>query len=199
MKRREMISRTLMIATVVMLSACGFHLRGSIQATLPFKTMYVGFPDSSPLGADLKRYIPSGGTTQVVTNAKDAEAILESISETREKTVLSLNSQGRVREYNLYYKLIFRVKDNKNQELLGPTEVIVRRDLSFNESQALAKEAEETMLYRDMQTDLVQQVLRRLAAIKTVQAAPAATTAPVDPKTEIKPADTKAVGPKPAP
>jgi LPS-assembly lipoprotein len=157
----------LALAATVGLSACGFQLRGtSGRDGLPFKTVYLGFPDTSPLGTELRRYIRAGGDTAVVTDIKAAEAIVEPLSETREKVILTLNSQGRVREYSLLYRLRFRVKDADNKELLPPTEILLKRDITFNESQVMAKEREEEMLYRDMQSDLVQQILRRLAAIK---------------------------------
>ena len=95
-----------------------------------------------------------------------AEAQFDVLAEVRTKTILSLNSQGRVREYLLTYTLTFKVRNTKGAELLGPTEISLKRPLQFNETQVLAKESEEVLLYRDMQTDLVQQVLRRLAAIK---------------------------------
>ncbi len=150
-----------------MLAACGFQLRGSsADATLPFKTMYIGLPENSSLGAELKRNIRSSIGTQVVREKKDAQAILEVLDESRERLVLSLNSQGRVREYALNYKLRFRVINNAGSEFLPPTIITLKRDMSFTESQLLAKESEEELLYRDMQTDLVQQLLRRLAAVK---------------------------------
>jgi LPS-assembly lipoprotein len=166
MKRRTFLQSGLAIGAVAMLSGCGFHLRGARQATLPFRKIYVGFPQNSDFGIELKRNIIASGTTEVVTDPKAAEAIIEILGESREKVILSLNSQGRVREYTLYYKMQFRVKNNQDKELLAPTEIVLKRSISFNESQVMAKEKEEEMLYRDMQTDLVQQLLRRLEAIK---------------------------------
>jgi len=116
----------------------------------------------------LRRYIRGSGELEIKDNQKDAEATLDITNESREKIILSLNSQGRVREYALYYRVTIRVRDNKNVELLSPTQIVLKRDISYNENQVLAKEAEEAMLYRDMQTDLVQQILRRMAAIKPV-------------------------------
>jgi LPS-assembly lipoprotein len=166
MKRRAFFA--LALTATAMLSACGFQLRGSNgRDMLPFKTVYVGFPETSPVGIGLKRYIRASGESTVVTDPKAAEAVLELVSETRDRAVLSLNSQGRVREYSLFYKVTFRVKDGANKELLAPTEIVLKRDISFNESQVVAKEQEEEMLYRDMQSDLVRQILRRVQAIKT--------------------------------
>jgi LPS-assembly lipoprotein len=148
-----------------LLSACGFHMRGASDIAMPFKTIHLGFAESSPLGNALKRNIRGAGGTAVVPDAKDAEAILDVLSETREKSVLSLNSQGRVREYTLIYTFKFRVRDGKGSELLAPTEIRLARDINYDDSQTLAKESEEAMLYRDMQSDLVAQILRRLSAI----------------------------------
>ncbi len=149
------------------LSACGFHLRGSGgQYNMPFQSIYLAFGETSPLGTELRRNLRA--QTTVVTDPAKAQALFDVISETRGKTILSLNSQGRVREYNLTSTLVFRVRDAKGAELLAPTEISLKRSISFNETQTLAKESEEVLLYRDMQSDLVQQILRRLAAIKPV-------------------------------
>jgi LPS-assembly lipoprotein len=159
---------TLTLAATVMVSACGFQLRGSNgQNALPFKTVYLGFPENSPVGNELRRYIRATGDTTVVNDPKAAEALLELLAESREKKILTLNTQGRVREYSLLYRLRFRMVDAKQKELLPPTEIVLKRDITFNESQVMAKEKEEEMLYRDMQSDLVQQILRRMSALKT--------------------------------
>ena len=157
----------LMFAVLAGLSACGFQLRGSDdQYNMPFKSIYLGFSDTSSLGTELRRNLRGGDKVDVVTDPVGAEARFEVLSENRGKSILSLNSQGRVREYLLTYTLVFRVLDAKGGELLGPTEINLKRPLTFNETQVLAKESEEALLYRDMQTDLVQQILRRLAAVK---------------------------------
>ena len=157
----------LLFAVAATLSACGFQLRGSAgQYSMPFKSIYLAFPETSSLGTELKRNLRGGDLVDVVTDPAKAEARFEVLSEGRGKQILSLNSQGRVREYLLTYTLVFRVRDAKGAELLGPTEISLKRPLTFNETQVLAKESEEALLYRDMQTDLVQQILRRLAAVK---------------------------------
>lgn len=161
------------LASTVMLSACGFKLRSSILGNnLPFKSIYIAVPETSTLGSELRRYIRGSGELEIKQSAEEAEAILDITSELREKVILSLNSQGRVREYVLYYRVTIRVRDSKNVELLAPTQITLKRDISYNESQVLAKESEEAMLYRDMQSDLVQQILRRIAAIKPVDTVP---------------------------
>ena len=165
--RRILRSCSVALLTLV-LAACGFQLRGSTE--LPFRTLWVGFSDASPLGTEFKRYIRSGTSTTLVDDPVKAEAKLQVLGETREKEILSLNADGRVREYNLFYTFVFRVDDGKGRDFIAPTRITLRRNISVNENTQLAKEAEENLLYRDMQSDLVQQLLRRLAAVKTTVA-----------------------------
>ena len=148
-------------------AACGFKLRGAQQ--LPFDTIYLGFGPNSPLGSELARNIRAGTNTKVVDNAKDAQAVFEVLAQSNDREVLSVNAQGRAREFTLRQRLTFRLHDGKGSEYLGPTQVVVQRDVAFDDAQALAFEAEAALLYRDMQTDLVQQILRRLAAAKGVR------------------------------
>ncbi len=156
-----------LLLAVSVLAGCGFQLRGSDgMYSMPFKSIFLAFSDTSALGTELRRNLRAGDQVEVVTDASRAEALFDVLSETRNKSILSLNSQGRVREYLLTYTLVFRVRDAKGNELLGPTEINLKRPLTFNETQVLAKESEEALLYRDMQTDLVQQIMRRLAAVK---------------------------------
>jgi LPS-assembly lipoprotein len=150
--------------SLLSLNGCGFALRGPVN--FPFASIYVAFPDNSLLGGELKRNISANGKTLISSDGNAAEVVLEVLGESREKTILSLNSQGRVREYNLTYNLRFRVKDKTGKEVLEPTAISLKRNISFNETQVLAKEAEEALLYRDMQSDLVQQIMRRLAVLK---------------------------------
>ncbi len=153
-----------MLSLALALAACGFKLRGAQQ--LPFETIYLGFGPNSALGAELARNIRAGTNTQVVDDRARAQAVLDVLGEAREREVLSVNAQGRAREFQLRLRLQFRLHDGKGRELIPPTQIAVQRDVSFNEAQVLAKESEEALLYRDMQTDVVQQVLRRLAAVR---------------------------------
>lgn len=162
------LAACLMAAVLALaVAGCGFQLRGSNgQYSLPFQSIWLSFNDNSPLGTELKRNLRAGGTLRIENDSSKAEALFDVISESRGKSILSLNSLGRVREYSLSYTLVFQVRDANNRQLLAPTEITLRRNIAFDESQVLAKESEEALLYRDMQSDLVQQILRRLAAIK---------------------------------
>jgi len=102
--------------------------------------------------------------TKLVENVADADAVLSIMGEAQEKVILSLNTQGRVREYQLRYRVGFRVHDGKGGEFLPANLVVLTRDVTFNDSDVLSKETEEQLMYRDMQRDMVQQIMRYLAA-----------------------------------
>ena len=149
------------------LSACGFALRQA--PNFAFKTIYSGVAESSTLGAELNRNLEAGGTVKVIRDARQieqAQAVLDVLLDQREKTVVGVNASGQVREFQLRTRFRFQLRTLKGKLLIPPTEIVLQRDISFNESAVLAKEAEEGLLYRDMQSDIVQQILRRLAAVK---------------------------------
>ena len=149
----------LCLAAALLACACGFQLRG--ETTLPFGTLFV--QGASPLLVELKRNVASGTQTKLVNQAAGADAVLALSLEAREKVILSLDTSGRVREYQLRYRVGFHVHDAKGQNWIPTSEIALTRDISFNDSQIIAKENEEALLYRDMQTDMVQQIVRRLA------------------------------------
>ena len=150
----------------LLLGGCGFQLRGA--ATLPFDSLYVDVPSTNVMGAELRRNLRAGTNAKIVDNRAEAQAILTRVSELRTKTILSINSSGRVREFRLRYTFNYSLVDQKGQPITAPTSLSLERDYSFSDDQVLAKESEEALLYRDMQTDLVQQIIRRLAAARPV-------------------------------
>jgi LPS-assembly lipoprotein len=145
------------------LSACGFHLRGNVDYA--FTTLYVNSPAAAPIAAELKRALESGGTT-LVDSAAAGQAILDLSGVADDKQVLSLSGGGRVREYQLTKRVTFALHDASGRDWLPAAEILIRRSYSFNESEVLAREAQEARLFREMQTDAVQQIVRRLQSAK---------------------------------
>lgn len=156
--------RFLPLLPLLFLAACGFHLRGAYS--LPFDSIYVNLPESSDLRATLKRSIGAGTHAKVSDDAASAQATLQVVRDTQQKDILSIGSDGRVREFQLVRNFAFRVDDKAGHMLVGPSPIVLRRDVTFSDSAVLSKEAEEGLLWRDIQDDLVQQILRRLAAAK---------------------------------
>ncbi|MBK8524231.1 MAG: hypothetical protein IPL58_08930 [Betaproteobacteria bacterium] len=156
--------RVVLICIALLLSACGFQLRGAY--TLPYESLHIALPDGSVIGAGLKRQIRAGGGTRIVETREEAQGSFQQVADQRERQILSLSTAGRVREVRLRYRYSYRVIDPKGRELVQTTGVELTRDVTYDDSAVLAKEQEELLLWRDMENDLIQQLLRRLAAIK---------------------------------
>jgi LPS-assembly lipoprotein len=164
MKRRYLFACALGAS---LLAGCGFKLRSS--QTFAFETVAVTPESGGAVASELVRYL--GDKVRPLAPPKGGEApqvIVDILQELREKTVVAVNASGQVREFQLRIRVKFRMRTPQGRELITDTEVTQQRDISFNESAVLAKEAEEGLLYRDMQSDIVQQLMRRLAAVKSI-------------------------------
>lgn len=172
LQRRHLIRRALQaplwMGAAVLLPGCGFKLRTAPD--FAFSSIRVAAPPQSPLAVELRRRLLASGKVQALDAREpgDPEVTLELLREQREKLVAGVNASGQVREFQLRLRLQFRLRARDGRELIDTTELLQQRDMSFNEAAALSKEAEETLLYRDMQSDLVQQLMRRLAALRSV-------------------------------
>ncbi len=166
MKRRSLVALLGPVSLVgIALAGCGFKLRGPQNYT--FQTLAVMPNPGGPLAIELRRSF--GDTVRVLARHEPltlAQVVLDILQEQREKTVVGVSSSGQVRELQLRIRVKFRVRNHEGQDLTPEAEIVQQRDISFNESAVLAKEAEEALLYRDMQSDIVQQLLRRLASVK---------------------------------
>ena len=145
-------------------AACGFHLRGDV--TYSFPTIYVTAPTAQPIVTELKRFLEASSSTKLVDSAKDATVTLEIASVVDDKGVLSLSSGGRVREYALSKRVSFNLRDKEGRDWIPAAEIVIRRSYTFNESEVLARESEETRALKEMQSDAVQQIMRRLQAAR---------------------------------
>ena len=160
---RALLRGLLALLVAAALAGCGFQLRGA--AKLPFDTLYLPGAGGG-IALELKRNLQAGTGTRVVDSAREAQAVREVTQELRQKDILSLTGTGRVREFSLRYVVGYRVHDGKGREFVPPGVVTLRRDVSFNDSAVLAKENEEALLWQDMQSDMVQQIMRRVAAAR---------------------------------
>ena len=141
--------------------ACGFHLRGT--ADLAFSKLYI--KGSSSISKDLVSTLKTNGVT-IVAQPEDAEFMLELMSDGVEKRILSLGGTGSVREFELFYRVKFRVRE-ASEELWGQEQLIeARRDFSYLDTELLAKSYEEAQLYEDMRRDATRELMRRLVAQK---------------------------------
>ena len=163
--------RHLLVAAplLALLGGCGFQLRGNQK--FAFDTIAVTPETGGAVATEIIRYL--GDAVRPVappTGGQPPQVIMDILQDAREKTIVGVNSSGQVREFQLRLRVRFKLRTPQGREIISPTEIMQQRDISFNETAVLAKEAEEVLMYRDMQSDIVQQLLRRLAAVKTIAA-----------------------------
>lgn len=174
MQRRQILQRLSMVLgtglSVTSLIGCGFHLRNQASYHFAFTTLFSGFPPNSPLGAEFKRQASLQGLTILsdAASAKQAQVVLRVHQEMRERAVVGMGMNGLVNAVQLRVRFRFSVFTAQGQPLLENVELFQEREQSYSESAVLAKQSEEQLLYQDMQQAIVQQLLRRLSAIKSL-------------------------------
>lgn len=160
-------------ATALGLSGCGFALRQA--PTFAFDTVRIQGMEGTQVSRELREALQASGlrvltstTPATGPGAQTAQAILTVLTDQRERVVVGQTAAGQVRELQLRTRFVFRLRTPVDKILIDDTELLLERDISFNETQVLAKDAEEQLLFRDMRGDIVQQVMRRLAAVKSL-------------------------------
>ena len=156
---------TLTVCAVLALGGCGFRMRQ--PDAYGFRVILIP-ANPSPLLAELRRSLSADPRVEVLQDMRQferADLMFDLLQEMREKVVIGRNTSGGVREFQLRLRMRFRVRDRSGIERIPDTELLQQRDISFSESAVLSKESEEELLFRNMQTDLVQQILWRLAKL----------------------------------
>ncbi|MEO8124167.1 MAG: LPS assembly lipoprotein LptE [Burkholderiales bacterium] len=162
--RRGLFGFSAALATSLALTACGFALRQAPE--LQFQSVqFTGFDANSPLAKELRQNIEASPGTRVVDSAGQAQVVLEALADTRDRAVVGSTATGLVREFELRMRFEFKLRTPGGRELIAPTELTQVRDLSYNEGVALAKQYESASQFKAMQSDIVSQVMRRLAAV----------------------------------
>jgi LPS-assembly lipoprotein len=148
----------LIILLSVVLTACGFHLKG--VAPLPFNTIYTNITDNSAFGANLRRaLLASSPQSRFVERPQEAEAVLQQVSLSRYQREISINAKGQVEEYELQLTFVFELLDAKGRSVLPPTTLAVMREVPYE-----AKDSEIEMIFRDMEQSLINRIVRRLSS-----------------------------------
>lgn len=161
--RQTWLLRGACLALFMLLSACGFTMRG--VTPMPFDRMYVGISDTTQFGADVRRALRAASpNTRLVDSPKEAQAILQQVNDSRTLREVSLNAQGRVESYELGINYTFRLIDAKGRALVPDTTLSIYREMPYDDQVMQAKQGQIDTLFKAMQRDLVSRVLRRITA-----------------------------------
>ena len=149
--------------SLLFVSGCGFHLRGSEQGGAPLPPVAIT-GELGELRGELRARLRAAGGTVVETFA-EAQWVVRLLSEERERRVLSVGSTGKVEEYEIHYAATFTIEDKAGQTRLGPETLSQVRSYGFSESDVLGKDAEQDTLVKDMRREAAWQIVQRLRSL----------------------------------
>jgi LPS-assembly lipoprotein len=167
---RHVLARIAILYLVLAATACGFHLQGAgslppalartyLASTAPHSDFLLSLTESLRLrGSD------------VVAAREEAESVLNIVSDQTGQRVLSVSARNIPREYEVYYAVTFSLQVGE-QKLIENESLVVTRSYTFDETQVLAKAAEEEVLRRALAEDLARRVVRRIEALGATAAA----------------------------
>ncbi len=154
---------SLLLVLSLLLTGCGFHLRN--QVDIPYSSIYIE-SSGGAIAATLRQMITSGGHPEkIAPSAEKSERIIQILNESSQQLIIAITGAGLVSEYQLQYRVKYRLLTPDRKEVLAPTEITLSRDMNFNSTQPYAYGEEQAFLYRDMQTDAAHQILRRIAIL----------------------------------
>ena len=136
------------------------------DSALPFASLAVTGAGNFSMVGQLRQSVSAAPKTKLSTVPAGADANLVILREEQERVILSLNAAGRVREYELRLRITWRLVDRQQDDLIPRTEIILTRVLSWDDTRPLAKSDEEALLFRDMRSDAVQQIMQRVSAAR---------------------------------
>ena len=162
--RRAWVPAFAGMTLVLLLGACGFHLRG--DAPMGLKSLYVSSEGPSQVAIEVRRTL-TGTPTKIAKAAAEGEAHLRILSEVREKNIYTITGAGRVYEFQLRLLVSYQMSlPGQEEPVIPATQIELRRQVTYSETAPLAKEAEEQLLYKDMVTEASSQILRRIALLR---------------------------------
>jgi LPS-assembly lipoprotein len=165
------------LPVLFLLQSCGFELRGALDLSPDISPVYFQQNAAFDLGRDIKSILLTN-KIEISEYANTANSRLIIVNEIRSRRVLSVDSNGRAKEYLLSYKVKFTIRI-KQQEAVEDS-VSVTRSLLFDPDAVLAVDNEAEVLYKDMRHDAARLITLKLQAYARNAAAviPADDTAP---------------------
>lgn len=160
-----MLKKLVIAVLCTMVAACGFQLRGAADLPESIQTMHIqGISMREGLGLELKRTLRRNGIN-VIDDYSEGAAVLSFLRNRYERRVLSVGGNAKVSEYELILEVTFQLTDKQQNKLIDNESLEARRDYQFDQEQVLGRDGEERLLREEMDKQVSQAILRRLAAL----------------------------------
>jgi len=158
----------LSVMMLLMVTSCGFHLRGAFQLPAEMATVYLQAKNAnSELLLDIKRTLKTNGSV-VVDDATKATASLKIESEKQTQRVISVDNHGRASEYELKFEVVYSLStlsaSEKNTIQIKARKLELIRDYLYDSTAVLGSSREKATLIRDMQRDASRLMMLQIQA-----------------------------------
>ncbi len=156
---RSWHSKAVFVFTLlILLSACGYHLRGAVEVSEEMRKIAMQSVSSS-LTRAMKELL-RGTDARIVNNPAEAGIVIKALDEHLERRVLSLDSTGRANEFELTYRLDYQLLDKEGKELSEkPLHLELYRSYFNNQIDILAKNNEEAVIRQELYRQAAKRIL----------------------------------------
>jgi len=155
-------NKLIALLMLLIISSCGFHMRGMTE--ISFKTISLEGKELS-FTKNHKKVLNSNKVA-IVSSTENPELRVELLSEESEKRILSLSGQGLVREFEIFYRVRYRVK-TIDSEIWSQEDIIeTRKDFTYSDSNLIGKEEEERQLNEAMRNEAITNLFNQIQLIK---------------------------------
>lgn len=163
---------TLLLCTTLV-TACGWHLRGSLLLPENLQSLHISATDShGRLATDLKKMI-AGYDIKLVDNSNEAQFSLAILGEREERRTVSVGNDALAAEYELTLNADYAIYGAKGEVLVPKATATVIRSYDHDRNDVLSTGEEERLIREEMRIDLIQQIIRRLSFASQQTTAPA--------------------------
>ena len=166
-KRREFLGGGFALLAAGVLSACGWRVRGKLD--LPYKNMLLSGTMTPEMRNELEMYLRVNDVV-LVSSAQEAEVVLEIITEQNAKQVIAYNSAGQITAYRIICRIAFRLFYSNGVEIIPESDIYLTRDVEYTPANIQSFDALVTEFIKNLRSDIVNQLMRRLTAMKNVPA-----------------------------
>jgi LPS-assembly lipoprotein len=150
------------ILLLIVITSCGFHLRGMTE--ISYKTISLEGKELS-LTKNLKKILNTNKVA-IVSSTENPELRVEFLSEESEKRILSLSGQGLVREFEIFYRVRYRIKASDSEIWNQENLIETRKDFTYSDSNLIGKEEEERQLNEAMRIEAITSLFNQIQVVK---------------------------------
>jgi len=154
------------ISLALILTACGFHLRGNIPLSDSIKNMFLNAPEGT-----FKQVLEQGLTRQgaVLSASKGAaDVVLIILKADTDRSVGTLDERGKANSFDLKLKVDYRLETSDGLVIRDVTKLLESRRYDFDPQFVVESEAEERELLESMEEEIVLRIVRQLATVTEI-------------------------------